>query len=337
MKSQYITDLNPGEPVDSVFVVCSKAERSKKNGEKFCLLVLQDKSGFIDGVIWNDSVINFSSIREGDFVKIYDGIVNEYRSRKQIEISSIKKLDAKDVKDRSDFEKTTRNDIGEMTTELMEYVESVENPHLKKLLEIFFKDEAFLEKFCSATAAVQYHHAYRGGLLEHTLSVLKTCVMLSKHYKNINRDLIIAGSIFHDIGKMREYMLSVPIKVTDEGRLLGHITIGYGMVLEGIRSIKGFPKDLRDRLLHIVLSHHGQKEYGSPRRPKTLEAFIVYHIDYMDADIGGFYAAIESSRGDSDWSEYLKNFERSVFLKKPDFENLSEEDLTDLEDQDKLF
>jgi 3'-5' exoribonuclease len=337
MKSQYIIDLNPGEPVHTEFAICSKAERSKKNGDKFCLLVLQDNSGFIDGVIWNDSVIDFSSIREGDLVRIDEGIVNEYRSRKQIEISSIKKLYANDVRDWSDFEKTAKNDARDMFSELMEYVDSVENVHLKKLLEIFFRDEEFVEKFCSATAAVQYHHAYRGGLLEHTLSVLKICVVLSAHYENVNRDLLIAGSIFHDIGKIREYRLSVPIKVTDEGRLLGHITIGFGMVLEKIRSIKGFPKDLRDRLLHIILSHHGQKEFGSPRRPKTMEAFIVYHIDYMDADIGGFYSAIEASKGDSDWSEYLKNFERSVFLKKPDFENLSEGELIEIEDQDKLF
>jgi 3'-5' exoribonuclease len=337
MKSQYINDLKPGEQVSSEFVISNKAERSKKNGEKFCLLILQDKSGFMDGVIWNESVINFSTIREGDFVRIDDGIVNEYRSKKQIEISSITRLDSREVKDKSDFEKTTKMDIGKMVSTLMEYIESVENPHLQKLLAMFFKDEEFLEDFCSATAAVQYHHAYRGGLLEHTLSVLKISEMLSKHYRNMNRDLLIAGSIFHDIGKMREYRLSIPIKVTDEGRLLGHITIGYGMVLEKIKCIKGFPEDLRDRLLHIVLSHHGQKEFGSPRRPKTLEAFIVYHIDYMDADIGGFNAAIEANKGDSDWSEYMKNFERSVFLKKPDFENLSEEDLIDLEDQDKLF
>jgi 3'-5' exoribonuclease len=337
MKTQYISDLKPGEHINSEFVISNKAERSKKNGEKFCLLVLQDKSGLIDGVIWNESVIDFSTIREGDFVRIDDGIVNEYRSRKQIEISSITRLDAGEIKDRSDFEKTTRMDIGKMTSELMEYIKSVENTHLKELLDMFFNDERFLEAFCSATAAVQYHHAYRGGLLEHTLSVLKISEMMSTHYKNINRDLLIAGSIFHDIGKMREYRLAVPIKVTDEGRLLGHITIGYGMVLEKLKSIKGFPKDLRNRLLHIILSHHGQKEFGSPRRPKMLEAFIVYHIDYMDADIGGFYAALEASRGDSDWSEYMKNFERSVFLKKPDFENLSEEDLIDLEDQDKLF
>ena len=342
MKSQYISSLKPGEKVASEFVISNKAERSKKNGEKFCLLVLQDRSGLMDGVIWDEKVIDFSSIREGDLISVDDGVVREYRSRMQIEISSITRLKAEEVRNWDDFEKTTKKNIGQMVSELRGYIGSVENPHLKKLLEMFFEDKKFLEDFCNATAAVQYHHAYRGGLLEHTLSVLKICEMLSSHYENLSRDLLIAGAIFHDVGKMREYRLSVPIKVTDEGKLLGHITIGYGMVLEKIGSIKGFPADLKNRLLHIVLSHHGQKEFGSPRRPKTLEAFIVYHIDYMDADIGGFIAALESNKGDSDWSEYLKNFERSVFLKKPDLENLSEDDLSEeeileLEDQNKLF
>ncbi len=337
MKEQYIIGLRPGEKVHTEFVIRSKVERPKKNGDKYCMLVLQDKSGFIDGVIWNNLEIDFADFKEGDFVRVDEGLVNEYRAKKQIEISSMARINDRDSIDKSDFEKTTKKDIEEMTSELKNYINSVENIYLKTLLELFFGDEKFLKDFCSATAAVQYHHACMGGLLEHTLSVLKICEWLSAHYEDLNRDLLIAGAIFHDIGKMREYKHSVPVKVTDEGRLLGHITIGYGMVLEKIRNIKGFPKDISDRLLHIILSHHGQKEFGSPRRPKTMEAFIVYHVDYMDADIGGFYSAIEANKGDSDWSEYLKNFERSVFLKKPVFENYSEEDLIDLEDQDKLF
>jgi len=128
--------------------------------------------------------------------------------------------------------------------------------------------------------------------------------------------LLITGAILHDIGKIKEYMVDIVIKITDEGRLLGHITIGYGMILEKIKEIEAFPEDLKERLLHIILSHHGQKEFGSPKRPKILEAFIVYHVDHMDADVGGFNIILEESGGKSDWSEYARNFERSIMLKE---------------------
>lgn len=341
MKEQYVSDLKKDDRINTVFVIRGKAQRTKKDGKKYCILTLQDKSGFIDGLIWNDSLIDFDNIDEGDFVRIDNGIVNEYRSKKQIEISSIKKLDDIENLDRSDFEKTAKKDIKKMTSTLMDYINSVENVYLKKLLDMFFLDDDFLRIFCNATAAVQYHHAYRGGLLEHTNSVLKICDWLSNFYENLDRDLLISGAIFHDIGKTREYEVSIPIKVTDEGKLLGHITIGYGMVHKKIMKIKNFPPGLRDRLLHIILSHHGHKEFGSPRRPKTLEAFIVYHVDYMDAEIGGFSEVIKENSQKADWSEYLRNFERSLFLKKLDLNKMTQERslevIDDAEDQDKLF
>ncbi|MBM3713930.1 MAG: HD domain-containing protein, partial [Actinobacteria bacterium] len=139
------------------------------------------------------------------------------------------------------------------------------------------------------------------------------------NYKKLNRDLLLAGAVLHDIGKIREYKFdkkNITIGVSNEGKLLGHITIGYGMVLGKIKEIKSFPEDLKERLLHIILSHHGAKEFGSPKRPKILEAFVVYHVDHMDADIGGFCIVAEESGGRAEWSEYLKNFERSIYLKE---------------------
>ena len=153
----------------------------------------------------------------------------------------------------------------------------------------------------------------------------------------INRDLLLAGAILHDIGKIREYSAGITTKITDEGKLLGHITIGYGIVLEKIKQIKGFPKELEERLLHIILSHHGQKEFGSPKRPKILEAFIVYHIDYLDADIGGFSIQLEESGERLEWSDYLRNFERSIFLRKPDFKTDHDADDNPADEDNKLF
>jgi 3'-5' exoribonuclease len=340
MKDQYINDLKQGEKVNTEFVIRNKIERTKKNGAKYCLLVLQDRTGAIDGVIWNDSIIDFDKIRDGDFVRVTDSVVSEYRSRKQIEISAIIKINNDSV-ERSDFEKVTKKNIEKMMSGLKHFINSVNNIYLNKILEMFFEDDNFVNEFCNSTAAIQYHHASRGGLLEHTLSVVKICDWLSGHYKNLNRDLLVTGAIFHDVGKIREYELSIPIKFTDEGKLLGHITIGYGMVLEKILKIKGFPADLRDNLLHIILSHHGHKEFGSPRRPKTPEAFIVYHADYMDAEIGGFNELLDENSGSAEWSEYLRNFERSLFLKRPELYEVIDGELNIIEDdpsdQDKLF
>jgi len=320
MKKQYVSDLKVGTIVNSLFVVSHKSIKKKKNNDDYCAVTLQDKEGSIEGIIWTEVFKNVGYFEEGDFVLV-KGNVSEYRGGKQLSISSMAKIKNKEDIEYSDFIKTTKENVDGMMSEIKSYIESIKDHHLRKLLDLFFKDEDFTRLFCRATAAVRYHHAYSGGLLEHTLSVTKICDFLSRTYKNLNRDLMISGAILHDIGKIREYDVGVIIKVTDEGKLLGHITIGYGLVLEKIKKISGFPEDLRERLLHIILSHHGHKEFGSPRRPKILEAFVVYHVDHMDADIGGYNIILEESNEEDDWSAYAKNFERSVMLKKPELEN----------------
>lgn len=201
---------------------------------------------------------------------------------------------------------------------------------MRELLGIFFNDKDFVDDFCTATAAVQYHHAYRGGLLEHTLFMTKICDFLAGLYENLNRDLLITGAILHDVGKVKEYKTEIITKVTDEGKLLGHITIGYGWVLEKIQKIDDFPEDLKNRLLHIILSHHGYKEFGSPKRPKILEAFVIYHIDHMDADVGGYNILLEENSGEEGWSAFAKNFDGSVMLRR-----LKVEDFGDVEYNEK--
>ncbi|MBM3704888.1 MAG: HD domain-containing protein [Actinobacteria bacterium] len=325
LKKQFIGELAPGMAVDSVFLLTKKILKKKKSGEDYCIICLQDRSGSLDGVIWTEAYKNLGVFVEGNFVRV-KGEVSDYKGARQLSVSFLSSLERSD-EDKlafSDYVRISKRDSAEMFSELNTYIDRMENNHLKSLLESFFNAGDFKESFCKSSAAVQYHHAYIGGLLEHTLSMVKICNYLSENYKNINKDLLITGAILHDIGKVIEYVSEkrgALIKITDEGRLLGHITIGYGMVLEKINEIKKFPKELKDRLLHIILSHHGHKEFGSPKRPKTLEAFIVYHVDHLDADIGGFTFILEESGGLSDWSEYLRNFERSIFLKNPDYEN----------------
>jgi len=341
MKELYVTDLKPGMKVNSIFAVSRKAVRKTKNGEDYCTVCLQDRSGCIDAVIWPKAYISFNIFEEGDLVDV-SGDVSDYRGTRQIEVSGIRKVDKNEKADYSDFIRVTKKNTEEMFSEMMSFIESIENKPLKKLLKLFFEDKKFSECFCSSSAAVQYHHAFRGGLLEHTLSVVKICDFLAGSYEKLNRDLLLTGAVLHDIGKIREYKFdekNITIGVSNEGKLLGHITIGYGIVLEKIKDIRGFPEDLKKRLLHIILSHHGAKEFGSPKRPKILEAFVVYHIDHMDADIGGFCIVAEESGGRAEWSGYLKNFERSIYLKElnlqQDLDECSCETLSDsVEDLD---
>ncbi len=314
-KKQFISDLGIGVKVESIFVVASKRIRKKKNGDDYCTVVLQDREGSIEGVLWTEVYLNTEDFAPGDFVFI-EGEVKGYKGGKQIVVSSLKKIEDNLDINHPDYIKTSGKDIDKMFEEIREYIARVKNPYLKKLLDLYFNDEKFVQDFKNATAAVQYHHAFRGGLLEHTLAVTGICDAAYRIYQNLNYDLLICGAILHDIGKIREYKTKVTTEVTDEGKLLGHITIGYGWILEKIKQIKDFPRDLRNRLLHIILSHHGHKEFGSPKRPKILEAFIVYHVDHMDADVGGYNIILDESKGGSDWSDYAKNFERSVFLKK---------------------
>jgi 3'-5' exoribonuclease len=314
-KEQFTSDLAVGGKVESTFAVAGKQVRQKKNGEDYCTVMLQDREGTIDGVLWTEAFIRSEDFNVGDFVFV-KGDVKAYKGGRQVVINSIKKIeDSGDIKT-SDYLKTSRRDIEVMFGEIKEYISRVNNPYLGKLLDMFFGDGKFVEDFKSSTAAMFYHHAFKGGLLEHTLNVTKICDAIYGVYKNLNYGLLISGAILHDIGKIKEYKTRVATEVTDEGRLLGHVTIGYGWILEKINKIDGFPEDLSNRLLHIILSHHGHREFGSPKRPKILEAFIVYHADHMDADVGGFNVLLEENKDGSDWSDYTKIFERPVLLKK---------------------
>lgn len=348
-KKQFIADVNLGEIVDSTFIVSARQVKKKKNGEEYCSITFQDKSGTVEAVMWTEVFNSCGDFAEGDLVEV-KGILKEYRGARQLIVNALNKLRRDKDTDLSAYIKSTSKDIGKMFEEILDLISGIENKHLKKLLELFMGDEEFAESYKTSTAAVKYHHAYQGGLLEHSLNVAKICDRMTEIYDNVNRDLLIAGSILHDVGKIREYSSGVNLKITNRGRLLGHITMGYGWVLEKINQIKGFPLDLSDRLLHIILSHHGHLEYGSPKRPKILEAFIVYHADHLDGDIGGFNLIMENTSDENDWSDYVRNFERPVYVRqldlveidkgntgKGELKSTNNRKIEDSRDQDGLF
>jgi len=326
-KEQFIGDLKIGDMVDTSFIVSVKKVKKKKNGEDYCTLTLQDSSGTLEGVMWTEAFHNAKGFAEGDLVAV-KGMVKEYRGVNQLIVDSVNKL-GKDNADLSDYIRSSSQDIDKMFESILGYIDSIENKYLKKLLKLFFDDKEFADLYRTSTAAVKYHHAYQGGLLEHSLNVVRICDKMTVIYDNLNRDLLIAGAVLHDIGKIEEYSSDVNLKITNRGRLLGHITIGYGWVQERIRKIKGFPDDLSDRLLHIILSHHGRLDFGSPKRPKILEAFIVYHADHLDGDIGGFNIIMENTNDENDWSDYVRNFERPVYVKQLELDETGEKDSGD--------
>ena len=318
-KEQFISDLKIGDLVETTFVVSEKLVKKKKNGQDYCTITFQDRGGTIEGVLWTEVFEASGDFKEGDIVEV-KGILKEYRGARQLIVNSLVKIEKYNDQDLSDYIKSTNKDIDSMFGEILGYIEGFDSRYLKELLGLFMNDKKFAEDYRTSTAAIRYHHAYQGGLLEHSLNVTKICDMATGIYNNLNRDLLICGAILHDVGKIREYSSGVNLKTTNRGRLLGHITIGYGWVLEKIEQVKGFPKDLADRLLHIILSHHGHLEYGSPKRPKIMEAFIVYHADHLDGDIGGFNIIVENTSDENEWSEYARNFERPVFTKQLDLE-----------------
>jgi 3'-5' exoribonuclease len=320
IKKQFISDLLPNMTVGTVFVVSRKNIRKKKNGEEYCSISLSDKSGNIESIMWTEEFKNSCMFAEGDFVRI-SGQISEYRGAKQLTIDKLSRVTDESLYEVNDFIKITSKDTGKMFSELLGYIAEVENDHIRELLGSFFNDSGFAEKFINATAAAKNHHAYSGGLLEHTLYVAKISAYLYGLYDNLNKDLLISGSLLHDIGKIEEYDIGPAIKMNNTGKLIGHIVIAYNWIEQKISKISGFPDDMRQRLLHIILSHHGFQEYGSPKEPKILEAFVVYHADHLDADINGFNTIINESPDEEEWSSYAKNFERSILLKKLDQEN----------------
>src|SRR4030065_1383372 len=253
-KKQFISDLEVGGKADTMFIVANKQIRKKKDGKAYCAVTLQDRAGSIEDVLWTEVYCNTEDFTEGDFVLV-QGDIKEYKGCKQLVIGTIQKIENKENIDYSEYIKTSGKNIDEMFERIKKYADGVKNPYLKKLLGLFFEDKKFEDDFKNAAAAVRYHHAFKGGLLEHTLSVTEICDAIYRVYRNLNYDLLISGAILHDIGKIREYRTQVPTEGTDEGRLLGHITIGYGWGLEKIKKKERFPKDFRHRILHILSGH----------------------------------------------------------------------------------
>ena len=314
MPRKFISQLNGGTTIDDIFLVQNKELRTTKTGSLYIQAQLSDRTGTIDARMWDAGKPFFESLGNDTFLKV-KGRTEIYQNKIQLIIKSISKTNQEDIK-LEDYLPSTENDTNEMFSELKQIADSIKQPHLLKLLKLFFSDKDFCKGFCTAPAAVQYHHAFLGGVLEHTLSVAKLGEIIAPLYPDLNKDLLICGIILHDIGKISELCYEKNFHYSDEGQLIGHLISGVLMVEEKAKQIDGFPKTLLDLLRHLILSHHGEYEWGSPKLPMTVEALALHYLDNIDAKIHAFNKAITNDKDSSNnWTVYNKMFDRKLFKK----------------------
>jgi len=314
MKKRFITDIKAGDRVDDIFVLSEKILSQKRDGNNFLNVILSDKTGTIKGVVWDNVDQIAVGITSGDFAHV-NGSVSDYRGTLQV---VIKKMDpiSPDMIDPSDFLPQTSRDIEGMFERLIKITETIKTDYLKALIDAFFKDKEFVNKFKTAPAAKKMHHAYIGGLLEHTLSMVSLADKIAGHYSGIDRDLLLSGTILHDIGKIDEFEYQFKIDYSDKGRLLNHIVIGLKMVDDKLPGIEHFPEDQVLLLKHLIVSHHGTREFGSPEPPKTIEAVLLNYIDEIDSKVSGIRDFIASEDTDETWTSYHRLLERHFFKGK---------------------
>ena len=323
MKKQFINSINTGDIVDDIFVLSEKNLAQKKDGNNFLNISLSDKTGVIKGVVWNNVDQITTKISAGDFAYV-KGTVTEYRGSLQLVIKNIEACSADSI-DPSDFLPESKFNRNAMFERILKLTEAIETLYLKNLLEAFWNDDEFVSKFKRAPAAKKMHHAYIGGLIEHTLSTARLADKIAEHYQyiGIDRDLIITSAILHDIVKIREFDYNVKIDYSDEGRLLNHIVIGVQMIEEKLKNIKNFPDEQALLIKHMIVSHHGTRDFGSPEPPKTIEAVLLNYIDEIDSKANGIREFIAREDPNETWSSYHRLLDRYFYMGK------NKEDLTD--------
>ena len=310
MKSPFVSELEAGKIATATFLVQGKEIRQKKTGEPYLSLVLGDRTGELDAKMWDNVSEVMNAFEAGDFVRV-KGLLQIYNNRPQFTIHKLQKVEEGSV-DLTDFLPASQRDPVEMLGELREVVGGVGNPHLRALLELFLADEEIVRRYVKAPAAKFIHHAYLGGLLEHVLSLCRMCRLAASHYRSVDGDLLVAGAILHDIGKIYELSYDRGFAYTSEGQLLGHIAIGMRLIEEKLRALPDFPPKLRALLEHLVLSHHGALEFGSPKVPLYPEALVLHYLD----DLECMRRLIDNDRQvEGHWTPYNPQLER-VVLKK---------------------
>ena len=313
---KYIRDYKEGDRMFDIYLCKHKQSAVTKNGKPYETVILQDKTGTIDAKVWDPNNAGISEFDTLDYIEVY-GDVNSFQGALQVNVKRIRVCHEGEY-DPADYLPVSKKNIDEMYKELLGLIGRTENEYLKKLLESFFvEDEVFIRAFRTSSAAKTVHHGFVGGLLEHTLSVAKLCEYFCKTYPILKRDLLITAALCHDIGKTKELSLFPENDYTDDGQLLGHIVMGAEMVGEKARQISGFPPVLEAELKHCILAHHGEYEYGSPKKPALIEAAALNLADNADAKLETFSEALQGATGYG-WLGYNRLFESNIRLTRLD-------------------
>lgn len=307
---RYIHELREGEMVSETYLCKSKQTLKTKAGKSYYSLLLQDKTGVLDSKVWelSNGIANFDAM---DYIHV-DGQITSFQGTLQLNVKRIRKSQEGEY-DKSDFVPTSSKNIEGMYQEILGMIEAIKNPYLSKLVRSFFvEDAAFIKAFKNHSAAKTVHHGFVGGLLEHTLGVAKLCEYMAANYAHINRDLLISAALFHDIGKLEELSTFPENDYTDDGQLLGHIFIGTEKISARIQTIPNFPKPLANELKHCILSHHGELEYGSPKKPAIIEAIALTYADNTDAKLQTMIEVLNGADEKTEWLGYNKFFESNM-------------------------
>ncbi len=300
MKPAYVADLQADQAITSFFLVCDKEIRTTREGKQFLRLELGDRTGTVEARMWDGFEDSAAAIARDDFVKI-QARVELYRNKTQLSIDRMRRAELSEV-DPADYFPHTAEDIEELYGRLRGFVAAVGNPWLRRLLESVVEDAEIMPKLKRAPAAKTMHHAYLGGLLEHVVSLCGLCRAVAERYPEADADLLLTGAILHDIGKIEELSYERSFAYTTEGELVGHITLGLELIGKKIDSIEGFPPVLRTLVQHLILSHHGRYEFGSPKLPMFREALMLHYLDDLDSKMGALRAVFALEKGEGEWA-----------------------------------
>jgi 3'-5' exoribonuclease len=300
--------------VTTYFVLSSLQARDKKQGGQYLAVTLSDKTGSFEGRMWDDVAEALTSCSEGCYVKV-QGDISKYQGRFQITLKKLR-LAAESEIDAADYQASTKFDVEEMWAELRGYVSAFRNADLRRLVFAFLDDEQIGPAFKAAPAAKRLHHAWLGGLLEHVLTLVRVCLATVPFYPEVDADLLVTGAILHDIGKVRELEWKSSFSYTLEGQMIGHISIAQGMLREKVQALAPFPEKLRVLVEHMILSHHGKYEFGSPKLPMTPEAILLSALDDLEAKMQAmrneFAAAASSGKSGGEVTEWVRSMDRSL-------------------------
>jgi 3'-5' exoribonuclease len=318
MAHKFINEIGPGETIDDIYMVKEPILRSTTRGDLYMAMFLCDKTGQLNARMWQATETVYKALPKPGFVRV-QGRSELYQNSLQIVVNTISVIDPAKVRI-DDFLARTTKDVDQMFEELKKLVGRIKNPQLRVLAGEFLADDELMKKFCTAPGGVKLHHDYIGGLLEHTHNMLRVAVALLPLYPNVQADLVLAGVFLHDIGKTEELSYDMAFSYTDSGQLIGHIVKSLLMVNQKADALKAKGTEIEqtvlDALSHIILSHHGAYEFGSPKLPATAEAFMVYYIDDLDAKINQVTSAIDNEPGDSDWTAWKSALQTRLYRKR---------------------